>query len=196
MTGPAGERRIVSVLVTDLVDSTTIAESLGPERSKFLLDEVDRACWLPKCGALKEPSRSSPATGSRAVRGTCRARRRLGAGGASCAGDARVARRLRGGRAASYGIEFAAGSRSTRAGRRRRDDAPPDVLYNALGDTVNVAARLQSVAGAGGVAVGPATARERSGRFALEPLGELGLKGSGARLRVSCPGSPTRRRHA
>src|SRR5215510_12452363 len=36
----AGERRIVSVIVTDVVDSTTIAERLGPERSKFLFDEI------------------------------------------------------------------------------------------------------------------------------------------------------------
>jgi class 3 adenylate cyclase len=36
----AGERRIVSVLITDVVDSTAIAETLGPERSKFLFDEI------------------------------------------------------------------------------------------------------------------------------------------------------------
>ena len=36
----AGERRIVSVLISDLVDSTSIAEKLGPERSKFLFDEI------------------------------------------------------------------------------------------------------------------------------------------------------------
>ena len=42
MTVPAGERRVVSVLVADIVGSTAIAERLGPERSKFLLDEVVR----------------------------------------------------------------------------------------------------------------------------------------------------------
>src|SRR5919201_834510 len=35
-----GGRRIVSVLVVDVADSTGIAERLGPERSKFLFDEV------------------------------------------------------------------------------------------------------------------------------------------------------------
>ena len=37
-----GERRIVSVLVADVAGSTTIGERLGPERSKFLFDEVIR----------------------------------------------------------------------------------------------------------------------------------------------------------
>ena len=36
----AGGRRIVSVLVADVAGSTSIAEKLGPERSKFLFDEV------------------------------------------------------------------------------------------------------------------------------------------------------------
>src|SRR5215203_2545107 len=42
MTEVAGERRIVSVLVADVADSTVIGERLGPERSKFLFDEVAR----------------------------------------------------------------------------------------------------------------------------------------------------------
>ena len=37
-----GERRIVSVLIADVVNSTGIGEKLGPERSKFLMDEVLR----------------------------------------------------------------------------------------------------------------------------------------------------------
>src|SRR5262249_22725917 len=37
-----GERRVVSVLLADVADSTTIGERLGPERSKFLFDEVVR----------------------------------------------------------------------------------------------------------------------------------------------------------
>ena len=40
MTLQAGERRIVSVLVADVAGPTTIAEQHGPERSKFLFDEV------------------------------------------------------------------------------------------------------------------------------------------------------------
>jgi len=42
MAVSAGERRIVSVLLVDIADSTAIGERLGPERSKFLFDEVTR----------------------------------------------------------------------------------------------------------------------------------------------------------
>jgi hypothetical protein len=42
MAVTAGERRVVSVLIADIVGSTAIAERLGPERSKFLFDEVVR----------------------------------------------------------------------------------------------------------------------------------------------------------
>ena len=42
MAVTAGERRIVTALVADVVGSTAIAERLGPERSKFLIDEVVR----------------------------------------------------------------------------------------------------------------------------------------------------------
>src|SRR5204862_2152040 len=47
----------------------------------------------------------------------------------------------------------------------------------ALGDTTNVAARLQSAALPGTVAVGDAAARRLAARFVLEPLGELTVKG-------------------
>ena len=52
--------------------------------------------------------------------------------------------------------------------------APQEV---ALGDATNVAARLQASAEPGTVMVGPVTARQLSDRFALEPLGELKVKG-------------------
>src|SRR5215211_3473055 len=42
MAVSTGERRIVSVLLVYIAGSTSIAEKLGPERSKFLFDEVVR----------------------------------------------------------------------------------------------------------------------------------------------------------
>jgi class 3 adenylate cyclase len=47
----------------------------------------------------------------------------------------------------------------------------------ALGDTMNVAARLQSTTDPGTIAVGPGTAARLSEAFVLEPLGNLAVKG-------------------
>jgi class 3 adenylate cyclase len=47
----------------------------------------------------------------------------------------------------------------------------------ALGDTTNVAARLQSTAAPGTIAVGESTARRLAHRFVLESLGEVSVKG-------------------
>ena len=57
--------------------------------------------------------------------------------------------------------------------------APPHVLYNALGDTVNVAARLQTY---GDLVVGPATAYQVDELFELDELGDLELKGRSERV--------------
>jgi class 3 adenylate cyclase len=47
----------------------------------------------------------------------------------------------------------------------------------ALGDTMNVAARLQSIAAPGTIVIGGATARKLRGRFLLAPLGRLTVRG-------------------
>jgi class 3 adenylate cyclase len=47
----------------------------------------------------------------------------------------------------------------------------------ALGDTMNVAARLQSIAAPGTIVIGGATARKLRGRFLLAPLGHLTVRG-------------------
>jgi class 3 adenylate cyclase len=47
----------------------------------------------------------------------------------------------------------------------------------ALGDTTNVAARIQGVAEPGSIVVGEATATRLQGQFVLQPLGEVAVKG-------------------
>jgi ABC-type transport system substrate-binding protein/class 3 adenylate cyclase len=174
----AGERRIVSVLISDVVDSTTIAEKLGPERSKFLFDEI--------VGLMVEAVRELDGTvaqltgdgvlalfGAPTAHGDDAERAVRAAFGIHEA-LARYAIDV----AEAYGIELAARvAVNTGPVVVPGTDATPDVLYNALGDTVNVAARLQPSAGRGGVAIGPATARELADRFELESLGGLELKG-------------------
>jgi DNA-binding SARP family transcriptional activator len=61
-------------------------------------------------------------------------------------------------------------------------DSPQTV---ALGDAVNVAARLQSAAAPGTIAVGDETARRLEHRFTFEPMGELEVKGRAERVNAS-----------
>ena len=181
MAVSAGERRVVSVLIADIVGSTAIAERLGPERSKFLFDEVVRlmcdqirtfegtVAQLAGDGvyALFGAPVAHEGDSERAVRAA------LGIHEALVGYSRQVAE--------AYEVELSArvavntGPVVVPAG-----DAPLEERFNALGDTVNVAARLQPLAGAGGIVVGPLTARQVAARFELEPLGETELKGKTA----------------
>jgi len=49
--------------------------------------------------------------------------------------------------------------------------------FSAIGDTTNVAARLQALATPGGIVIGPVTRRELGDRATVEPLGPAELKG-------------------
>jgi class 3 adenylate cyclase len=49
--------------------------------------------------------------------------------------------------------------------------------FTAIGDTTNVASRLQNVAGAGEIVIGPETARLLAGSLDLAPLGAISVKG-------------------
>jgi class 3 adenylate cyclase len=62
----------------------------------------------------------------------------------------------------------------------------------ALGDTANVAARLQGVADPGSVAVGELTAKQLAQSFELEPLGDVTVKGRAEAIPVSRLGRPLR----
>jgi ABC-type transport system substrate-binding protein/class 3 adenylate cyclase len=177
----AGERRVVSVLVADVAGSTTIAERLGPERSKYLFDEVVRlmreeverfggtVAQLTGDGvlALFGVPIAHEDDPERAVRASLAIHQSL----------ARYAAEV----GPAYEIELTARvAVNTGPVVVPEREASPDLLYNALGDTVNVAARLQTHAGATGVAVGHETARHVEPGFELESLGELALKGKEA----------------
>ena len=185
MTGPAGERRIVSVLLADIADSTAIGERLGPERSKFLFDEVTRllAGEVKRFGgtiaqltgdglfALFGVPDAHDDDAERAVRAALAMQTVL----AAYAKDVLEA----------YGVTLA-GRVGVNTGPvvLLLDDAPAEERFNALGDTVNTAARLQSEAGTGGVAVGPVTARQVEAAFELEAVGPIVLKGKADPLPV------------
>src|SRR5919106_4143137 len=180
-TTTTGERRIVSVLVADVAGSTAIAEQLGAERSKFLFDEVIRlmteqvqrydgtVAQLTGDGliALFGAPVAHEDDSERAVRAGLTIQRAL----------AQYAQEVE----AAYGVKLTA-----RVGVNTGEVVytpevhDGEVRYNALGDAVNVAARLQQLAEDGGVVVGPATHRQVESCFVLEELGEQDMKGKQA----------------
>src|SRR5436190_9938357 len=186
MAVPAGERRVVSVLLADIADSTTIGERLGHERSKFLFDEVTRllVAEVKRSGgtvaqftgdglfALFGVPSAHDDDAERAVRAALAMQAALGAY-AKDVGEA-------------YGVELAGrvGVNTGPVVLLADDAAPPEERFNALGDTVNTAARLQAAAGRGGVAVSPATAQQIESAFELESIGSLELKGKSAPIEV------------
>ena len=181
MTAEAyGERRIVSVLVTDVVDSTGIAERLGSERSKVLFDEVARVTAEQVRlygGTLAQHTGDGVLAvfGAPVAHGDDAERAVRAA-----AGVQEALRTLSVEVLAAYGVELAArASVNTGPAAIPSGEQPPDVLYNALGDTVNVAARLQAHAAPGGVVLGPVTANEVRDVFDVEPIGDLEIRGRG-----------------
>src|ERR671931_1598922 len=183
MSEPAGERRIVTVLMADIAGSTAIGEQLGPERSKFLFDEVVRliaeevrrfggtVAQLTGDGlfALFGAPQAHEDDSERAVRAALAAQETLG----DYAGQVEEAYGV--GLGARFGI-------NTGPVVLIESEAPSDERYNALGDTVNVASRLQTLSGDGGITVGPATARQIENRLELQSLGAVELKGKSAPL--------------
>ena len=170
-----GERRIVTVLFADIVGSTAIAETLGAERSKLLVDEVMRVM-----GAEVERYEGTVAQyagdelyavfgapvaheddSERAVRAAVAIQRSLG----------RDAAEVRD----AYGIELSARiAINTGPVVIRPESEDP---YNALGDTVNLAARIQKLVPGGEIVVGRATKAQVETCFELESLGEHDLRG-------------------
>jgi ABC-type transport system substrate-binding protein/class 3 adenylate cyclase len=184
-----GERRVVAVLMADVAGSTAIGERLGPERSKFLFDEVARLMaeqveryegtvaqllgdgLLAVFGAPVAHEDDS----ERAVRAGLAIQRAL----ASYSRDV----------AEAYGIDLRARVAVNTGPVLLTPDADGAERWNALGDTVNVTARLQSLAGEADVTLGPDTAVQVRDCFELEDLGPTELRGRSRpvdRFRVVC----------
>src|SRR6476469_5031159 len=151
-----GTQRIVTVLFADVVVSTAIGEQVWPERSKFLFDEIN----------------SLIAAEVRRFDGTVA--QLLGDGlfavfGAPVGHEDDAERAVRAALAIQvygdelrngYGVELAVRlSLNTGPVVLTDEDNGPD-RYNALGDTANVAARLQELEPDGGIVVGPETERQ------------------------------------
>jgi ABC-type transport system substrate-binding protein/class 3 adenylate cyclase len=185
MVVTAGERRIVTALVADVVGSTAIGESLGPERSKFLIDEVMRIMseqvrrydgtvaqlvgdeLLAFFGAPVSYEDDS----ERAIRAALAIQRAL----------AQYGQEVKEAYGVGLAVRIGVNTGPVVVGAQRDGDDGYDP-WNALGDTVNVASRLQQIAGEGGIVIGPTTMRQVESCFDVEELGPQELKGVGERL--------------
>ncbi len=190
MAVTAQERRIVTVLLADVVGSTAIGEKLGPERSKFLIDEVMRIMseqvrrydgtvaqlvgdeLLAFFGAPVSYEDDS----ERAVRAALAIQRAI----------AQYAEEVKDAYGVDLAVRIGINTGPVIIGSQSEDGQDGYDPWNALGDTVNVASRLQEVAGDGGVVIGPTTMRQVESCFEVSDLGLQNLKGVGEPVAGSC----------
>jgi ABC-type transport system substrate-binding protein/class 3 adenylate cyclase len=180
-----GTQRIVTVLFADVVGSTAIGERLGPERSKFLFDEIvaliagevrrfdGTVAQLTGDGlfALFGAPVGHEDDAERAVRAALAIQTALAAYGEE----------LRSG----YGVDLRVRVAVNTGPVVLTDEDEGAERYNALGDTANIAARLQELAPDGGIVVGPETERQVQHCVELESLGEVELRGLERPLRAA-----------
>jgi ABC-type transport system substrate-binding protein/class 3 adenylate cyclase len=185
MSATTGTQRIVTVLFADVVGSTAIGEQLGPERSKFLFDEVV-ALIAQEVRRFGGTIAQLAGDGVFALFGAPvghedDAERAVRAALAIQAAIATYGEELRSG----YGFDLMLRIALNTGPVVLTDAEDGDGRYNALGDTANVAARLQELAPEGGIVVGPETQRQVQYCVELESLGEVELRGLERPLRAA-----------
>ena len=178
MAGHPDELRPITALFADISGSTGLGERLAPDEVKALIGE----CVTRMSRAVEEYGGTVQAyqgdgicayfgvptahedDPERAARAGLRIVELMGAYGREVE--------------AAWGISelgVRVGINSGRAGVGLVGADDPQVV--ALGDTTNVAARLESRAVPGTIVVGEETARRLGGKFLTEPLGEVEVKG-------------------
>src|SRR5437762_1755590 len=176
--GHEDEMRPITALFADIAGSTGLGERLGPDEVKALIGE----CVTRMSGAVEELGGTVQAymgdgicayfgvpqahedDPERAARAALRILEVVGEYGR----DIEQAWGISG-----FGVRVGLNSGPTAVGLVGAAD--PQTV--ALGDTTNVAARLQAAAAPGTIVVGETTARHLGSRFVLEPLGEVSVKG-------------------
>ena len=179
------ERRQLTVMFCDLVDSTTLAERLDPEDYREVVGLYQRACE-----AIIEPfeGRIAQYLGDgllvyfgHPVAHEDDARRAVHAGLGILDGLQKLNQRLQAERgvtlAARLGIHTGLVVVGEMGGRGRQEQL-------AVGETPNVASRLQALAAPNSLVVSAATHRLAHTFFTFEDLAEHTLKGLSAPLRV------------
>ena len=176
--GGLGERRTVTALFCDVVGSTPLGERLGPERFKVVMDQV-LGRIIAAVAHYEGTVVQVMGDGLLAFFGAPLAHEDDPERAVRAALDIRDA-------VAAFGRELEAAYGLSLQIRSGLNTGPVvisrvtdllEVAYNALGDTVTTAARLQSAAAPGAILATEATGRLVSSLFDLRPSGPLVLKG-------------------
>jgi class 3 adenylate cyclase len=193
---PQDELRPVTVLFADIVGSTALGERLSPEDVKALVGE----CVTQMARAVEEYGgtvQSYEGDGICAYFGVPHAHEDDPERAARTAlRILEVAGVYARDVAEAWGIpdfDVRVGINTGRAGVGLVGAGSPQTV--ALGDATNVAARIQSAAQPGTIAVGDETAQRLAHRFVFEPLGDLAVKGRAEPVRASrltAPRAPAR----
>jgi class 3 adenylate cyclase len=175
---PRDEMRPITALFADIVGSTGLGERLGPDEVKALVGEcvtrMSRA--VEEFGGVIQAFMGDgicayfgvPAAHEDDPERAARAALRIIGVAAGYAGEVEQAWGIRG-----FNVRVGLNSGPAAVGVVGGEDAQTV----ALGDTTNVAARLQGAAAPGSIAVGPGTASRLAERFVLEPIGDVAVKG-------------------
>ncbi len=174
----AGERKRATVFFCDLVGSTAIAENLDPEVYRELLDRylelvlaeiyrfegiVNQLAGDGFMALFGAPIAHEDAP-ERAVRAALAIQSSLGELSKRLLAERGVALRAR------IGIHTGIVVAGTVGNDLKMD-------YTAIGDTTNLAARLQSIAAPGTIVISDATRALLHGRFGTSPVGPFDVKG-------------------
>jgi predicted ATPase/class 3 adenylate cyclase len=173
-----GERKQVTVVFVDCVGFTALASRLDPEDLHAIMD----GCFqhlLDVVHRYEGTVNQFTGDGIMALFGAPLAHedhavRAVAAALAIQRAVGRYAETLRAQRGLDFAVRIGVNSGPVVVGKIG-DDLRMD--YTAQGETVNLAARLQQVAPAGGVRLSEATMRLVSGYFVIQPAGEVALKG-------------------
>ena len=180
-----GERKHVTVLFADIVDSMPLTEKSGPEEMHALMDRCFQAI-LPEIHRYEGTINQFQGDGFMALFGAPLAledapRRACLAALAVLRALEPVRRELRERHGVDLQWRIGIHSGPVVVGRIG-DDLRMD--YTAVGDTTNLAARLEKAASPDGILISDTTRRLVSGYFELEDGGEVEVKGKSEPVRV------------
>ncbi|MBW1842968.1 MAG: AAA family ATPase, partial [Deltaproteobacteria bacterium] len=180
-----GERKHVTVLFADLADSTELAEQLGPEGMHALMDRAFK-CILTQVHRYEGTVNQFTGDGVMALFGAPLAledapRKAVIAALAIHHELEAIDAEIRSAHGRSFEMRIGINTGPVVVGKIG-DDLRMD--YTAVGDTTNLAARLEQLAAPGGVVVSESTRRLSEGYFDFRALEPTSVKGKGAAIQA------------